>query len=156
MTDSERQRQVAEQFLSVVPALLHSLGGELRRLGTEQGPVTMAQFRSMALLNQGSRTLNALAAQHEVSAPTMSRLISTLVERGWVQREPDPADRRQVILSLTPTGERIWEGISCRGVEHLAEVLGALTEDELVGLERALGGLSRVVGARHAHKRGEE
>lgn len=108
----------------------------------------MAQFRSMALLNQGPRTLNELAAKHEVSAPTMSRLISTLVERGWVQREPDPADRRQVILSLTPTGETIWEGMSQRGVEHLAEVLGVLSGEELTGLEKALGALARVTAAR--------
>src|ERR687897_3297565 len=41
-----------------------------------------------------------------LSQPALSRMVDRLVERGLVERCPDPADRRGVRLSLTDTG---WE-----------------------------------------------
>jgi DNA-binding MarR family transcriptional regulator len=145
---TERQRQIARQFMETIPALLHSIGSEIRSTSGTSGPVTMAQFRSMAALRRGPHTLNELAALHEVSAPTMSRLISTLVERGWVSREPDPQDRRQVILTLTAEGESTWQELLSRGTEHLADLLANLSEDEIASLDAALAALARVAQAR--------
>ena len=45
-----------------------------------------------------------LADIEKVSAPSMTRTVAALVERGLVERADDPTDGRQVILSLTPEG----------------------------------------------------
>ncbi len=138
--------------MEVVPALLHGLGSELRAAAFESGSVSLAQFRTLIALHHGPRSLNELASFNEVSPPAVSRLISTLVERGWVQRVPDPADRRQVILTLTSAGEESWSALSKRGVEHLAAMLDQLSDEEIAGLEVALVGLARVLAARQAEK----
>lgn len=140
--------EMARRFLEVVFPLLHSLSGDLRCAKIEEGPVTMAQFRSMGILHKAPRSLNELAALHEVSPPTMSRLTSTLVERGWVRREQDAQDRRQVVLSLTEQGERVLQALRDRSIDHLADILSNLTPEESVALAMALGGLARVAAAR--------
>lgn len=148
MIPAATHQQVARRFLDVIPPVLHALGGEMRNLSTAAGPVTMAQFRTMAMLHRGPRSLNALATLYEVSAPTMSRLISTLVARAWVVRETDPNDRRQVVLRLSPEGETIWAALAAHSVAYLAEMLEEMTETEVSALESALAGLARAVAAR--------
>jgi DNA-binding MarR family transcriptional regulator len=39
-----------------------------------------------------------------LSQPALSRLVDRLVARGFVERKPDPADRRGVLLRLTDAG----------------------------------------------------
>ena len=63
---------------------------------------TMPQFRVLAQLSEAPRTLSALAKGRRVSLQSMSVLVQSLVERGWIERLPDPSDRRQ------PTSCRRW------------------------------------------------
>jgi len=61
------------------------------------------------------------------SAPSAtSTMIGDLEDRGWLERRPDPADRRRVLLSLTAEGQRTmeamgssWHASSVQGAEHL-------------------------------------
>src|SRR6476661_3754162 len=60
------------------------------------------QFSVLSRLEQTPRTPGELAEIEKVSAPSMTRTVAGLVERGLIARTDDPADRRQVILTLTP------------------------------------------------------
>jgi len=40
-------------------------------------------------------------------APSVSRALSALVERGLVRIEPDPGDRRRSLVRLAPAGQRL-------------------------------------------------
>ena len=40
-------------------------------------------------------------------APSVSRALSALVERGLVRTGPDPEDRRRTLAELTPAGQRL-------------------------------------------------
>jgi len=64
------------------------------------------QFSVLARLEDASRTPGELAEIERVAKPSMSRTVAALVERGLVSRQDDPADGRQVILSLTKEGQR--------------------------------------------------
>ncbi len=48
----------------------------------------------------------ALINATQVASGTMTNRIDRLARRGLVTREPDPADRRGVLVRLTPTGRR--------------------------------------------------
>lgn len=137
--------KVARHFFEVIPPLWHSMSSALRYGGEERAQVTFPQIRAMAILRHHRASLNDLANAHDVSPATMSRMISTLVERGWVQREEDPADRRQIRLTLTKAGETSMNAIGTRSVEYLSEVLQELSPDELSSLEHSLKALARVV-----------
>ena len=52
-------------------------------------------------------TLHALGGRLVCEGGSPSRLVSTLVDRGWVERTENPANRREVLLRLTAEGEAL-------------------------------------------------
>ena len=53
----------------------------------------------------GPRRISALAVEERVTQPAITLLVNRLQERGWVLRTADPADRRAVLVTLTPAGD---------------------------------------------------
>ena len=102
------------------------------------------QFSVLARLEEAPRTPKELAASEKVSAPSMTRTVAGLVEGGLVARADDPADGRQVILSLTAEGRRTIRDIRRRRDQWFAARLEKLTDDERVILARATALLERV------------
>jgi DNA-binding MarR family transcriptional regulator len=82
-----------------------------------------------------------LVTETLVTSGTMTNRVDRLVARGWVEREPDPTDRRGVIVRLTPGGMAVVDSalsdLLAREHELLAE-LGSDQRDDLAGLLRRL------------------
>jgi len=82
-----------------------------------------------------------LVTETLVTSGTMTNRVDRLVTRGYVEREPDPTDRRGVIVRLTPTGMAVVDSALSDLLAHehdlLAE-LGADERDDLAGLLRRL------------------
>ncbi|TNM61102.1 MarR family transcriptional regulator [Streptomyces sp. NP160] len=92
----------------------------------------------------GRARLGALADAVLLPQPSLSRLVDRLVAQGLVQREPDPADRRGVVLVLTTAGRALQREVGRRHAAAIADALGEhLDDDDLVVLRdlcrRALG-----------------
>jgi len=51
-------------------------------------------------------TPGELAAQADLSTGAMTNRLDRLEEAGWIRREPDPEDRRGVVVGLTPAGRK--------------------------------------------------
>ena len=68
------------------------------------GGLSLAQYHVLEPLGKGPRTNRELAELAGISAPTATRLVDGLLERGWVSRVADPTDRRAVVISLTEGG----------------------------------------------------
>ena len=67
-----------------------------------------------------------------LSQPALSRMVDRLVERGFVERCPDPTDGRGVRLSLTEAGRERQHQIGRRHAGSVARALTAeLRPDEL-------------------------
>jgi long-chain acyl-CoA synthetase len=66
--------------------------------------LSLPQYRLMVLLSDGSAVATALARRLTVSRPSITALADGLVDRGFVERLPDPDDRRRVSHTLTPAG----------------------------------------------------
>jgi DNA-binding MarR family transcriptional regulator len=65
-----------------------------------------------------------------IASATMTATLDLLERRGWIRRVPNPADRRSVLIEITPEGrattDQLLPGI--RTVEQ--GILSALTHDE--------------------------
>jgi DNA-binding MarR family transcriptional regulator len=71
-----------------------------------------------------------------LSQPALSRMVDRLVERGFVERTPDPADGRAVRLALTGAGRARQREVGLRHGVSVARLVSAeLTDDELHQLE---------------------
>lgn len=69
----------------------------------------MPQFRVLRHLNRRDHCLSDLAERQHVSLATMSKMVSGLVDRGYVERTVERADRRYVKLRLTTAGRRFYD-----------------------------------------------
>lgn len=70
--------------------------------------------------------------------PTMSRMIDTLVKRGFVMREASPDDRRRVTLVLTKQGRAAFDAARRETRTRLVEKMKALSPSEREEIVRAL------------------
>jgi DNA-binding MarR family transcriptional regulator len=69
----------------------------------------------------------------------MTNRVDRLVARGFVERLPDPHDRRGVLVRLTDTGRETVDGALAGLLEQERDLLSALTPAEV----RQLAGLMR-------------
>lgn len=102
------------------------------------------QFSVLARLEDTHRTNSELAEIEQVSAPSMKRTTSALVEAGYIARADDPADGRQVILSLTAEGRKVLRRIRRHRDEWLLARFETLTDDERELLQQAAAVLAKV------------
>jgi len=68
--------------------------------------LSLAQYHLLEPLVDGPLTNTQLAELAGVSSPTATRMVDAMTARGLVSRVEDPADRRAVVISLTPDGRR--------------------------------------------------
>jgi DNA-binding MarR family transcriptional regulator len=64
-------------------------------------------LRALQALRSGGLTAGTLARSLGVTSGATTRVIDSLVASGHVVRIPDPADRRRVLVRLTPAAERL-------------------------------------------------
>jgi DNA-binding MarR family transcriptional regulator len=62
------------------------------------------RVKSLIWLTEGPLSLSGLAEAIGVDAPYATLIVDSLEERGLVERQPDPADRRRKLVTLTPAG----------------------------------------------------
>ncbi len=103
--DAGEPLSVAESILETVPSVMRSIRTRMRE-GRAEG-VSVAQFRALLYIRRNPGTgLSSVADHLGASMPAVSELVSRLVRDGLVRREPDPASRRRVRLTLSPEGAR--------------------------------------------------
>lgn len=87
--------------------IANHLERELRRELAAQGIEVWELEVLLALHRAAGQRLGAgaLLRGSQVTAGAISNRIARLESHGWVQRDPDPADRRQVLVTLTPSGQ---------------------------------------------------
>ncbi len=86
-----------------------------------------------------------LVTETMVTSGTMTNRVDRLTERGLVSREPDPADRRGVLVTLTPAGRRAVDGALDELLEQERALLASLPSDSADALADALRVLARHV-----------
>src|SRR5215218_4359668 len=76
------------------------------RFRRPDSPVSLSQLSALATLSKdGPMTPGALAVKERVRPPSMTRVIASLAELGFVDRCAHPDDGRQVLVSVSAYGE---------------------------------------------------
>ena len=75
-------------------------------------------------------TPGALAMRERVRPPSMTRVIASLAELGFVARTAHPADGRQVLVSVSDAGIDLIEAERRASQEWLKQRLDSLKPDE--------------------------
>jgi MarR family transcriptional regulator, organic hydroperoxide resistance regulator len=107
--------------------------------------VSLPQFDVLATLSHGEGiTQQELAERLLVTKGNVVGLIDRVSAAGWVERRPDPEDRRANRLYLSDAGRQLVARAAPCQIALLRKVFGTLTEAELRQLHAML---ERVEGA---------
>ncbi|MER6015480.1 MarR family winged helix-turn-helix transcriptional regulator [Streptomyces bluensis] len=91
----------------------------------------------VALAEDGAASQAELSRQTDIYRSDMVAVLNELADAGCIRREPDPADRRRNVITLTPTGRRRLERLDTLIADAQRELLAPLTpvqQDELTRL----------------------
>ena len=72
-----------------------------------------------------AQRLGELGRHLMLSQPGLSRLVERLVERGLLARQPDPADARATLLSLTEEGSVVQRRVGRAHARSVADAMAA-------------------------------
>jgi DNA-binding MarR family transcriptional regulator len=127
---------------TVTDALLEAsktLVGIAQRTLPAEPQVTLIQFRALTVLegDQGVRSAD-LADALGVSPSTATRLCDRLVRAGLVSRVASDDDRREVRLSLTPSGTRLVRDGLARRRRALSRLVAKIPTEDRVSFVRGL------------------
>jgi DNA-binding MarR family transcriptional regulator len=129
--------------------LANAVGTRIGRLARvlirETIEVSRTTLSALATLRERPRRITELASLERVAQPTMTVLVSRLEQRGWVERHPDPTDRRAVQVAITDAGTKVLDELIAKRTTLLAERLGELSETERETLARAIPILDRLI-----------
>jgi DNA-binding MarR family transcriptional regulator len=121
------------------------LARRLRQMQDESLQLNPNQLSAMGvLLNSGDQLMGELATRERVQPPSMTRIVNSLEERGYVVRRPDPRDHRQCLVALTESGRQVLLANRRRRDEWLAVRIAGLDPAEREALRRAVPVLERL------------
>ena len=152
----DRVSDVATAVESTVDSLVAVL--DIARMA--QSPaVPPTQLRVLTIVaGNGHTNMNRLAEALDVVPSSASRLCDRLEATGLLRRAPDPRDRREVRLVLTPAARRMLDELRERRRTALAEVLARMTAAGQQELVRALAAFDAAaeVGEQEDEAAGED
>ncbi|MDO5678133.1 MAG: MarR family transcriptional regulator [Propionibacteriaceae bacterium] len=128
---SETEQRLALQLHRWVAA-----SGQLAHRYAVETELTPTDFKAILhLWEEGLEgravTASQLAAHLGVTPAAVTYLVERLMKRGYVQRTPNPADRRQVLLSLSVDGGQLGHGFLRPQASWLNAALSAHSDEAI-------------------------
>ncbi len=118
-----------------------------RSLLATQPQLSLPQLRALVLIRARPAISSVQVAEALSAHPsTASRVVGVLVRRRLVSRVPDPGDRRQVSLTLTPSGEHLVADLMGQRRHDLRQLVDRLEPDarrQVLGAMRLLADAAR-------------
>ena len=100
------------------------------------------------LVDHGPMRLSALAERLFLDKSTTSRVVATLVRKGYVEQRSDASDGRATTLSATRQGQRLCTRITDDLIEQQKQLLQDLDPDVRTGVVQVLRRLAQAADAR--------
>lgn len=129
-----------EEFRSVVL----TLASQARRERSDKR-MTLTQASILGLLyRHGSLLPSEIAEYEQLLAPSVTRALNTMEERGLVERSRTTTDRRHVLISITEIGKKVIETDRELRNNFFIEALNSLPEYGRRRVIRALKDLEQM------------
>lgn len=111
------RRSVAGTLLAAREAVMAPIRPHLRK-----ADLTDQQWRVLrVLVDEGASDASGLAEAGLLYAPTVTRILKQLADRGLLVRKPDLEDGRRLLVSATPKGRALVEKIAAQVAVLLAQ-----------------------------------
>ena len=95
---------LSQQFVEIMVLLHNNFGRQT------QVPLPLNQFGVLcALMDTQGLAIIDLSRQLNISKQQMTNIIDKLVSAGYVSKEPDPVDRRRLVITISRKGKKLLE-----------------------------------------------
>ncbi|MBU4215796.1 MAG: MarR family transcriptional regulator [Actinobacteria bacterium] len=142
-SDAPKAAAVAHDLRVVVGRLRR----RMREVATD-GELSPSQVSVLSRLGKGepgADTASGLAALEHVRPQSMATTLAALEDAGLIRRDPDPADGRRLVVTLTDPGRERAVGDGQAHEQWLARTMAERFDaDELAVLARACALLARL------------
>ncbi len=134
---------VLEDFLPYRLAVLATIVSHgFARLYSERFGVSIPEWRVIAMLGQhGTLTSKEIGEQTHMHKTMVSRAVTDLDRHGMLSRLPNRADKREVFLSLTDNGRRIYAEIVPLARDYAARLTADLSRSDRATFDRIIATL---------------
>ncbi|WP_371781303.1 MarR family winged helix-turn-helix transcriptional regulator [Streptosporangium subroseum] len=134
----DRTHELADRIVTSMTDLAGALG-RLNDLIAQHLGIAQTDLLCLHVLDRaGASTAGALSSQLGRTTGAVTHMIDRLEKAGYVRRQPDPQDRRRVLVEASAQGlERIasfYEGIDARS----RRLMAALSDDQLATIHTFL------------------
>jgi DNA-binding MarR family transcriptional regulator len=110
-----------------------------RSLASVEETLTLPQFRMLVVLDtRGAMNISRLGEHLDVIPSTAMRMVDRLVAAGMLEREPNPANRREILINLTDAGRQVVFEATERRRAEIARIVAAMPPAQRSRLVRAL------------------
>lgn len=111
----------------------------IKRFKDNQLDLTPEQWTLLAeLAEKGTIYQRELAKNTFKDAPTVSRIIELIRQRGYITRKADKTDRRRFLISLTKQGQAVYDKAAPLVYEARKNGWEGLTDQDFEDLNRIL------------------
>ena len=124
-------------LFKLVPELNH---GEIMIIGT----IAPGGCRREMLDDDKGMKVSDIVKATKAPAPAISRALSSLEEKGLIERTADRSDRRNTLVSLTEKGIQMNEHVISTFDEYMDGVFGRLDDKEI---EKGLEAIGKLLSA---------
>lgn len=116
--------------------------------GLLHSPFTLTEARVVYELAHRKRTTaTQLCEELGLDAGYLSRLLAAFQKRGFIEKRPAEADRRQQILSLTDAGQEAFAALDAASRGEIAALLSGLSDISQDRLVHAMESIEGLLGA---------
>ncbi|WP_354686562.1 MarR family transcriptional regulator [Cupriavidus necator] len=137
-TDKPAANPTLSDFLCFAVYSANLAFGKAYKPILEQLGLTYTQYITIvALWEQDNQTVGSLGEKLFLESNTLTPILKKLEAMGYVERQRDPEDERQVRVSLTKAGRKLRE----RRLEASLAGATGLAPDEFVRMQKAVAAL---------------
>jgi DNA-binding MarR family transcriptional regulator len=99
-----------------------------------------AALNALAVIESAGGPVPAgqVSAEMHISTATMTTVLDTLERNGYIVRQPDPADRRRVLVDITPAAQAVLDQVLPAVQQQVTAALSPLDDQALHTLLQSL------------------
>ena len=132
----------ADHIWQMMVDLVWETRGEWRRKVSDATGLPFSRARLLWRLLDEPKTLKQLADMTSSDAPATTVAVNDLEDRGLVERNPHPDNRRAKLVSLTPSGRQLVELVQRTVHDDAPTAVQHLSKTDLAHLRRILERIS--------------
>jgi DNA-binding MarR family transcriptional regulator len=138
--------QEVTRVMNSLRSLVRALRISTRAVEKEIGISGAQLFVLQQLMESPARSVNDLAERTSTHQSSVSTVVSRLVDRGLVRREPSAEDGRRMEISITERGRRLVDAAPYTAQVRMQQAMRQLSPEQLERLADGLEALVRESG----------